>query len=73
MKYYETKFEEYLQTSNKINLHPELENFIKDVSSNYNIKNNNMILYGDSGIGKYTQSLKIIEKFSESNLKRKSS
>ena len=69
MKYYETKFEEYLQTSNKINLHPELENFIKDVSSNYNIKNNNMILYGDSGIGKYTQSLKIIEKFSESNLR----
>ena len=69
MKFYETKFEEYLQSLHKNNLHPELNDFIKDISNNYNLDNNNLILYGPAGLGKYTQSLNIIEKFSSSKLR----
>ena len=69
MKFYETKFEEYLQSLHKNNLHPELDDFIKDISNNYNLDNNNLILYGPAGLGKYSQSLNIIEKFSSSNLR----
>ena len=69
MKFFETKFEEYLQSLHKNNLHPELDYFIKDISNNYNLDNNNLILYGPPGLGKYTQSLNIIEKFSSSKLR----
>ena len=69
MKFYETKFEEYLQSLQKSNLHPELNDFIKDISNNYNLDNNNLILYGPAGLGKYSQSLNIIEKFSSSKLR----
>ncbi len=69
MKFYETKYEEYLQSNKKINLHPENEAFIKNVNNIYNLENNNLILYGPCGVGKYTQSLNIIENFSLSNLK----
>lgn len=68
MKYYETHYEEYIQSSNKFNIHPEwnvihesLPKRIEDVG--------NIIVYGASGVGKYTQSLKIIQKYSPSGLK----
>tara|TARA_B100000927_G_scaffold52613_1_gene39636 strand:- start:3522 stop:4481 length:960 start_codon:yes stop_codon:yes gene_type:complete len=69
MKFFETKYEDYLISSKKINLHPENDNFINKVKEIYNLENNNLILYGPCGVGKYTQSLNIIEKFSASNLK----
>jgi hypothetical protein len=68
MKFLETHFEDYIQSSQKINLHPKLEkifnNFPKSIS---NLKN--LIFYGPSGVGKYTQLLKSIKKYSPSELK----
>lgn len=68
MKYYETHYEEYIQSSNKFNIHPEWnaihENLPKKIENVGNI-----ILYGASGVGKYTQALKMIQKYSPSGLK----
>ena len=67
MKYYETRFEEYIQTINKKNLHPELEK-IEQNGEKMGI-DNNLIFYGPSGTGKYTQVLNYIKNFSPSKLK----
>jgi hypothetical protein len=69
MKYRQTHFEEYLTENEKYNLHPTLapvyeKNFppaIQDLK--------NLIFYGPSGIGKYTQVLSSIQKYSPSDLK----
>jgi Cdc6-like AAA superfamily ATPase len=68
MKFYETHFEEYITENNRVNLHPKLDkiygkfpNLIKDFK--------NIIFYGPSGTGKYTQMLKSIKKYSLSELK----
>lgn len=66
MKYYETNFEEYVQSVQRYNLHPELESTIEYFQHN---PMRNLILYGPSGVGKYSQALKIINTFSKSNLK----
>ena len=65
MKYFETTFEEYLNSCNEINFHPKLENLYNKFNSNLN----NLLFYGPSGSGKYTQALKYLSKFSQSNLK----
>jgi hypothetical protein len=68
MKFYETHFEEYISENNRINLHPKLdkiyEKFPKTIQEFKNI-----IFYGASGTGKYTQMLKSIKKYSVSDLK----
>jgi hypothetical protein len=68
MKFYETHFEEYIASNQKINLHPKLEkiynNFPKQLT---NLKN--LIFYGPSGVGKYTQMLCSIKKYSPTDLK----
>jgi DNA polymerase III delta prime subunit len=64
MKYYETNFEEYVQSTQRYNIHPELENILEESQSL-----RNLILYGPSGVGKYSQALKIINQYSKSNLK----
>jgi hypothetical protein len=68
MKYYETHYEEYIQSSNKCNIHPEW-NIIHDNLPKHINDVGNIIVYGPSGVGKYTQSLKIIQKYSPSGLK----
>ena len=68
MKYYETAFEEYIQASNQYNMHPELDHVLKGMPVSID-QFQNMILYGPSGSGKYTQALKLIEKYSPSRLK----
>ena len=69
MKFFETHFEEYIKSSEKQNLHPELEKkIISQMPKNFN-NLQNLIIYGPSGISKYTQSLNIIKNFSESELK----
>jgi hypothetical protein len=67
MKFHETSFDDYLQSSYKTNFHPEL----KDMEDNMPHINNmgNLILYGPSGSGKYTQTLRLIKKYSSSELK----
>jgi hypothetical protein len=68
MKFYESHFEEYIIESNRENLHPKLEKiyskFPKEIS-----KLRNIIFYGPNGVGKYTQMLKAIKKYSPSELK----
>jgi hypothetical protein len=67
MKFLQTKFEDYIKESNINNLHTELEDVF---SKKNNLKNSlNMIFYGPSGTGKYTQALKYIEMYSKTNLK----
>jgi hypothetical protein len=68
MKYYETLFEEYIQSAKKYNLHPELASYFSKFPPN--IKQlNNLIFYGPGGSGKYTQLLLFLEKYSPSRLK----
>ena len=68
MKFLETHFEDYIQSSNKMNLHPKLENIFKNFPKKI-IHLKNIIYYGPSGVGKYTQLLKSIKHYSPSELK----
>jgi DNA polymerase III delta prime subunit len=66
MKFHETHFDEYINVKN--NLHPKLEKtFAKFPRDLKDLKN--LIFYGPSGVGKYTQMLKSISKYSPSELK----
>ena len=68
MKFLETHFEEYLLTNQQENLHPTLDKIYNKFPKNiHNFKN--LIFYGPSGIGKYTQMLKAIRRYSPSDLK----
>jgi hypothetical protein len=68
MKFYETHFEEYINSNQKINIHPKLNKIYNKFPDNIaNLKN--VIFYGPSGIGKYTQMLSSIKKYSPSELK----
>ena len=68
MKYYETFFYEYIQSKNTFNVHPELNKVINKLSNNVN-ELQNLIIYGPPGIGKYSTSLQIINKYSTNELK----
>jgi hypothetical protein len=66
MKFHETHFEEYIK---KESLHPKLEkiyhnNFPKSIN-----KLGNLVFYGPGGVGKYTQMLNSIKKYSQTELK----
>jgi hypothetical protein len=68
MKFYETYYEDYIHSSDQCNMHPELiELYDKFPESIGNF--GNLIIYGASGVGKYTQMLNIIKKYSPSVLK----
>lgn len=69
MKFYETHFEDYVNAVEEYNMHPKLEKqvfskFPEDIS-----KLKNVIFYGPSGIGKYSQMLKCVKRYSPSELK----
>ena len=68
MKFLETKFEEYIQSCETENLHPELITTFHSMADTL-LEHNNLILYGPAGTGKYTQALNHIKKFSPSGLK----
>jgi hypothetical protein len=68
MKYYETHFEEYINENNRECLHPKLEKIYNKFPNSLN-EFKNVIFYGPSGTGKYTQMLKAIKKYSPSELK----
>ncbi len=68
MKYYETQFEDYIQSLQHYNLHPELEQFNRKLPTHVSDMAN-LILYGPTGCGKYTQMLRIINAYSPSKLK----
>ena len=62
LKFCESHFDEYIKSHNTISLHPNI-NLLGST------KIENLIIYGPPGIGKYTQSLAIIQQFSPSGLK----
>jgi hypothetical protein len=68
MKFYETHYEEYINTLNTYNIHPELETVYNNIPKNIS-DFTNLIIYGPCGVGKYTQTLNIIKKYSNSGLK----
>jgi hypothetical protein len=68
MKFHETHFEEYINESNQINLHSKMEKIFTKFPKKLN-ELKNIIFYGPSGIGKYTQMLKSIKKYSPTELK----
>lgn len=64
MKYYSTRFEDYIREVEKKNLHPNTSKtltLLKPFSDT--------IIYGPSGIGKYSQALNYIKQFSPTHLK----
>jgi hypothetical protein len=68
MKFHETHFEEYITVNQKEDLHPKLDKvfskFPKKIS-----ELRNLIFYGPTGVGKYTQMLKSIKRYSPTELK----
>ena len=68
MKYYETQFEEYVHAVKKYNLHPELTTITEKLPESI-AQFPNIILYGPSGVGKYSQALNIIQRYSPSKFK----
>jgi hypothetical protein len=68
MKFYESHFEEYIIESKRVNLHPKLEKLYSKFPKEIN-NLRNLIFYGPSGVGKYSQMLKAIKKYSQSKLK----
>ena len=68
MKYYESLFDDYINSIISYNVHPELQELYTSFPNKINnIKN--IILYGPSGSGKYSQLLLFLLKFSPSKLK----
>jgi hypothetical protein len=68
MKFYETHFEEYINESNRVNLHPKLDKIYKKFPATiHELKN--LIFFGPNGTGKYSQMLKSIKKYSGTELK----
>jgi len=69
MMKYENSFTHYLNDLKcGINLHPQKQGLYNKLPSN--VKDlQNIILYGPKGIGKYTQCLELIERYSPSKLK----
>lgn len=68
MKFYETHYEDYIAAIDQYNLHPELDLVINNFPPKIS-KFGNLIVYGPSGVGKYSQVLKILKKYSISELK----
>jgi hypothetical protein len=68
MKYSDNRFEDYLVLNENKSLHPKL-NKLYDCFPDSISTLKNIIFYGPKGVGKYTQMLKSIKKYSPSNLK----
>ena len=67
MKFLESSFVDYIDNVKISNLH-EKEKILQTLTDDFD-KFNNLILYGPSGIGKYSQMLNIVKKFSNTNMK----
>jgi len=68
MNFHETHYQDYIAKSREYDFHPEIHNIIANMSSTIS-EFKNQIVYGPSGCGKYTQVLKLLEKYSPSKLK----
>lgn len=68
MKLGNINFDDYIKNINEANLHPKLAEKYKKIPKNMS-ELKNMIFYGPSGVGKYTQMLSFIKSYSGSELK----
>ena len=68
MKFLETHFDEYINANKKQSLHPKL-NKLYSSFPNKVCEFKNLIFYGPKGVGKYTQMLTCIKKYSPTELK----
>ena len=68
IKFYESHFEEYCLAKDKCNLHPELDTIFQHFPKNI-ADLNNLIIYGPSGVGKYSQTVSLLKKYSPTELK----
>lgn len=68
MKFHETHFEEYTHENMRENLHPKIQKIYNKLPNSLS-ELKNIILYGPSGTGKYTQMLNMVKKYSPSELK----
>ena len=69
IKFCETHYDDYLISNKRKSLHPKIMDIINNKITNNILELKNIILYGSSGVGKYTSSLVLIKKFSLSELK----
>jgi len=68
MKFHNSHYDEYLVSNNKQSLHPKLNKRYELFPDNINDLGN-IIFYGPTGVGKYTQVLSAIQKYSPTKLK----
>jgi hypothetical protein len=68
MKFLESTFEEYTNKVKQENLHKKHVQLFKNMPTTLR-EMNNIIFYGPKGIGKYSQALSLISKYSPSSLK----
>tara|TARA_B100000003_G_scaffold120704_2_gene108125 strand:+ start:4216 stop:5148 length:933 start_codon:yes stop_codon:yes gene_type:complete len=68
MKFYEEHFVDYVSNVNNSTLHPKLKTIYSKLPENIDDLPN-LIFYGPSGVGKYSQALSVINKYSSTNLK----
>ena len=68
MKYCETHFIDYISSNKRINLHDKLSTLYEDFPKDLDDLGN-LIFYGPKGVGKYTQMLSMISRYSPSGLK----
>lgn len=69
MKFYETHFEEYVAETRRMNLHPKLDKVYATAFPALLKDFKNVIFYGPSGTGKYSQMLHAIQRYSPTELK----
>jgi len=69
MKFLETHFDDYIASNHSKSLHPKIEKIFKNSFPDKITNLKNIILYGPKGVGKYTQALQCIKKYSNSELK----
>ena len=68
MKFYETHYEDYYHSVEKSNFHPELNAIYTRFPKSFSDLEN-LIFYGPSGSGKYSQMLYLLKRYSPSQLK----
>lgn len=68
MRFYETNFEEYIQSVDRCNYHPEIK-AIEHTFPRSIQQFDNLIVYGPSGAGKYSQVLYLLRRYSSTDLK----
>lgn len=68
MKFLDTHFEDYLQTNATNNMHTKIDAVIELMPEQLE-DFKNLIIYGPPGVGKYSQMLQLLSKYSPSELK----